>query len=231
MKRRFQFNNLHSWSVSLQEARALQEQLSQKIETACPFRSLSEIKIIAGCDVSYTLKEALGVAAALSFPELKVLEVSRAFEDSGRLFPYIPGLLSFREAPPILSAISKLKVVPDVFLFDGQGIAHPRGLGLAAHLGFFLERPTLGCAKSRLYGEAEEPPPGLKGAYTFLKDGSGEVIGACLRSKPRTNPLFVSAGYKMGLAFALDIVMATLTRYRLPEPLRIAHNETMKKGR
>lgn len=226
-------HQIHSWSVSIQEARAIQERLSQKIETACPCRHLSEIKIIAGCDVSYSPKEdwALGVAVALSFPELKVLEVSRALEDSSRLFPYIPGLLSFREAPPILSAISKLKAEPDVFLFDGQGIAHPRGLGLAAHLGFFLERPTIGCAKSRLYGEAEEPPPGLKGAYTFLKDGSGEVIGAVLRSRVGCLPLYISAGYKMGLPFALDIVMATLTRYRLPEPLRVAHNETMKKGR
>jgi len=138
------------------------------------------------------------------------------------MFPYIPGLLSFREAPVCIAAVKKLKHEPDAFIVDGQGIAHPRRLGLAAHLGLFFDKPTVGCAKSRLTGEYEEPRT-RKGAYSFLKDGN-EVIGAVVRTRDDVKPLFVSVGNKCLLQDAIDIVLACTVKYRLPEPSRLAHH-------
>jgi deoxyribonuclease V len=136
-------------------------------------------------------------------------------------FPYIPGLLSFREAPVCLEAVEKLRRQPDLFMIDGQGVAHPRRLGLAAHLGLFFSKPTIGCAKSRLIGTYDEP--GLeKGASSPLYDGN-EVIGAVVRTRSGVKPVFVSVGNKCRLEDAIRITLACATRYRIPEPTRLAH--------
>jgi len=144
-------------------------------------------------------------------------------------FPYIPGLLSFREAPVCIAAVEKLQKQPDVFIIDGQGIAHPRRLGLAAHLGLFFNKPTIGCAKSRLIGQFEEPPP-EKGAYTLLthtkvaeQRTQNETVGAVLRTRTNVKPVFVSVGHKCLLKDAIRITLACATKYRLPEPTRLAH--------
>jgi deoxyribonuclease V len=136
-------------------------------------------------------------------------------------FPYIPGLLSFREAPVCLEAVGKLRRQPDLFVIDGQGVAHPRRLGLASHLGLFFDRPTIGCAKSRLIGTYDEPGP-EKGACSPLYDRE-EVIGAVVRTRSRVKPVFVSVGHKCTLEDAIHVTLACTTRYRIPEPTRLAH--------
>ena len=154
----------------------------------------------------------------LSLPELQVIE---PYAERPITFPYVPGLLSFREAPVILDALAQLKTRPDVLMLDGQGIAHPRRLGIAAHLGVILDHPTVGCAKSRLTGKYEEPGE-EKGSYTWLRDGE-EIIGAVLRTRSRVKPVFVSVGNKISLDSAIDLVLRCTDRYRLPEPTRWAH--------
>ncbi len=136
-------------------------------------------------------------------------------------FPYIPGLLSFREAPVCLEAVAKLKQRPDLFMIDGQGVAHPRRLGLASHLGLFLDRPTIGCAKTRLIGTYEEPGR-ERGAHGLLRDDD-DTIGAVVRTRSRVKPVFVSVGHKCTLEDAIRITLSCATRYRIPEPTRLAH--------
>lgn len=136
-------------------------------------------------------------------------------------FPYIPGLLSFRESPACIAAVEKLKNEPDVFIIDGQGLAHPRRFGLACHLGLFFDKPTIGCAKSRLTGSFENPPL-EKGSFSPLKDGN-EIIGAVVRTRTNVEPLFVSVGNKCLLNDAINITLDCTTKYRIPEPTRLAH--------
>jgi deoxyribonuclease V len=151
---------------------------------------------------------------------MEIIETAFAWQPIA--FPYVPGLLSFREAPAVLAACADLTVEPDIFLCDGQGYAHPRRLGLASHLGLFLERPTIGCAKSRLVGEYEEPER-VFGAHTPLVD-RGEVVGAAVRTRPRHKPLFVSPGHKISLETAVDVTLACCRGGAfLPEPTRLAH--------
>jgi len=159
-----------------------------------------------------------GAEGAESF-ELEHIETVSAVQETR--FPYIPGLLSFREAPVCLEAVKKLSRQPDLFVIDGQGIAHPRRLGLASHLGLFLDRPTIGCAKSRLIGTFEEPGS-EKGAWSPLRDGE-EVIGAVVRTRSRVKPVFVSVGHKCMLEDVIRVTLACVTRYRIPEPTRLAH--------
>jgi deoxyribonuclease V len=167
----------------------------------------------------------------LELPDFALVETTKAVRKVA--FPYIPGLLSFREAPVCIAAVEKLKSKPDVFIIDGQGIAHPRRLGLAAHLGLFFDKPTIGCAKSRLIGIYEEP--GLrKGAYTLLKDkrvsssDQYETIGAVVRTRTNVKPVFVSVGNKCLLKDAIEITLGCAVRYRLPEPTRLAHQLVSK---
>jgi deoxyribonuclease V len=156
----------------------------------------------------------------LRYPELTPLEGVTA--DAPLVFPYIPGLLSFREGPAVLAAWETLKHKPDILMFDGQGIAHPRGLGIAAQMGLWLERPTIGVAKSRLYGRHEEVGPN-RGDRAELIDRTGNVIGAVLRTREKTNPLYISPGHLMDVRHAVDFVLACNAGYRLPEPTRWAH--------
>jgi deoxyribonuclease V len=136
-------------------------------------------------------------------------------------FPYVPGLLAFREGPVVLAALEQVSDPPDVLLFDGQGLAHPRRLGLATHIGVLLDRPSIGCAKSRLCGEHEEPPA-ERGGWVPLRDGD-EVIGGVVRTRAGVRPVYVSVGHRVDLETAVSLVVACCTRYRLPEPTRRAH--------
>ena len=178
-------------------------------------------RYIAGVDISVDRARGMGRGAVvvLSYPSLEVAEV-QTVEDSID-FPYVPGLLSFREAPLTLAACEKLEITPDLFLVDGQGIAHPRRLGLASHLGLFLDRPTVGCAKSRLCGSHGTLTEEV-GSYAELMD-SDEVIGAALRTKLGTKPIYVSIGHKVDLKSAIYWTLQCCRGYRLPEPTRLAH--------
>ena len=207
---------LHNWEVTPDEAIAIQQRLRPLLDQAPPI-ALESVHTIAGIDASYT---DVGRAAivVLSYPDLQLIEQVTAVRES--VFPYVPGLLSFREGPVVEDAMRKLTVQPDLLMFDGQGYAHPRRMGLASHMGLYLDRPSIGCAKSRLVGRYTDPGPNA-GDRSPLVD-HGETIGVVLRSKPRTNPLFISPGYKMTLENSLEVVLQTLRGYRLPEPTRLA---------
>jgi deoxyribonuclease V len=209
---------LHPWSLSQAEAVALQKRLAASVDTDTP---LGDYELVAGADVSYDRGSPVLHAAVvlLRRGDWEVVEVAGAVGESD--FPYVPGLLSFREAPVLLRAFAALRRRPDVVMIDGQGIAHPRRLGIASHVGLWLGLPTVGCAKSRLTGRHDEPGP-EPGDRTPLIH-RGEVVGAVLRTKARANPLYVSAGHHVDLAGSVRLVLDSLRGYRLPEPTRQAH--------
>ncbi len=185
-------------------------------------------RIVAGGDVAYAGDLAVGGIVAVNIPELVVIE--RTFAVAEGLFPYIRGLLAFREAPVLLEAIRKLKCCPDVFIFDGHGIAHPERIGLASHIGVLIDRPSIGCAKSVLTGSFSLPER-KKSSYTFLYDGN-DIIGALVRTKTDVKPVVVSPGNKVNLEDSIKIVLQCSGRFRIPEPVRLAHifaNEIMRK--
>jgi deoxyribonuclease V len=184
-------------------------------------RPIPPPRIVAGADIAYSKHTNTLLAAVILFrlPDLEVIETVVEVRESR--FPYVPGLLSFREAPALLAAFRKLRHKPDAAIFDGQGQAHPRRLGLAAHLGLWLELPTIGCAKSRLCGEAADPGPGPGDSAPLLLNG--ELIGRVLRTKRNVKPLYVSAGHLSTLRDALRLVLSCCRGYRLPEPTRQAH--------
>ena len=222
--------NLHSWNLSYAQARELQTNLACEVEFT-PIKK--KPKLIAGIDCAFSKdgKKIFAAVVILRRPEFGLVETTSASRKV--TFPYIPGLLTFREAPVCIAAVEKLKNQPDVFIIDGQGIAHPRGLGLAAHLGLFLDRPTIGCAKSRLTGIYEEPSP-EKRAYSWLKaekstaSTQSEVIGAVVRTRTNVKPLFVSVGNKCLLKDAIKVILDCAIKYRLPEPSRLAHQTVSK---
>ena len=216
---------LHSWNLSYSRAREVQADLACKVE----FTPLKKgPKLIAGIDCAFS-KDGERIFAAvivLRLPQFELVEMVNAARKV--TFPYIPGLLSFREAPVCIAAVEKLQNQPDLFIIDGQGIAHPRRLGLAAHLGLFLDQPTIGCAKSRLTGTYEEPPL-EKGSYCLLKDekrkqkSQPETIGAVVRTRSNVKPVFVSVGHKCLLEDAVRVVRDCSVKYRQPEPTPLAH--------
>jgi deoxyribonuclease V len=208
---------IHRWNISVEEALELQQQMRGLVRQTNGFE-LGEIKTVAGIDAAYNGEEGRAAVAVFSFPKLELIEQATAVMQVD--FPYVPGLLSFREGPVALAALGKLKVSPDLLLFDGQGYAHPRRFGLACHLGVYLNKPTIGCAKTRLIGTHAEPGA-EPGDYTLL-EAEGEVIGAVLRTRPQTNPIFISVGHKIDLLTALEFVTKCIRGYRLPEPTRIA---------
>lgn len=211
---------MHRWDVSPAEAVAIQQRLRGLVQRTGGVR-LEEIASVAGVDASYG-EVARAAVVAFSFPELRVIEQAVVAGQSG--FPYVPGLLSFREAPLALAALERLRSLPDVLICDAQGYAHPRRFGLACHLGVYLDHPSIGCAKSRLVGTYDEPGPN-EGDRSPLMDG-GEVIGMVVRTRERTNPLFVSVGHKVDLETAVEVVLRCLRGYRLPEPTRMADRLT-----
>jgi len=209
---------LHSWQVSTAQALDIQRKLAAQVS-----RSSQGITphFIAGVDISAGKGQemATGAVVVLEYPDLRLVETKVT---QGRInFPYVPGLLSFRESPLTLAACEKLSITPDLILVDGQGIAHPRRLGLASHLGLFLNIPTIGCAKSLLCGQHEEP--GIEpGSYAEVTD-RGETIGVVLRTRPGVKPVYVSIGHKVDLQTAIYWVLKLCRGYRLPEPTRLAH--------
>ena len=212
-----QYRSLHSWDVTPEAAREIQNRLRREVIAADRFGT---INTVAGVDIGLKKDIALASVVVLSFPELQVVDSEVAA--CAVRFPYIPGLLSFREIPPLLTAFDRLQTEPDLVIVDGQGIAHPRRFGLASHLGLILDKPTIGCAKSRLWGRYEEPGP-EQGAYTHLVD-KGEVIGAAVRTRTNVRVVYVSVGHRISLDSARTLTLACCRGYRLPETTRHAHN-------
>ena len=179
---------------------------------------------MAGIDTGYRNGMSQAAVVSLKYPSLEPLE--QAISQRPVNFPYIPGLLSFREAPVILEAIEKLKKIPDLLIIDGHGIAHPRRFGIACHIGLLLDVPSIGCAKTLLVGEYDEP--GLeRGGFNYLKD-RGEIIGAVLRTRSNVNPIFVSIGHKVDLKDSIKFVLNCCRGYRLPETTRRADRLSAK---
>ena len=209
---------LHSWQLSIAQALDLQHRLAAQVSRTSEVITLG---FIAGVDISAEKGQgaATGAVVVLNYPELRVVETKVA---QGRLnFPYVPGLLSFRESPLTLAACEELSITPDLILVDGQGVAHPRRFGLASHLGLLLDTPTIGCAKSLLCGSHEMP--GVEpGSYAEIID-RGETIGVALRTKLGVKPVYVSVGHKVDLETAIHWVMKCCGGYRIPEPTRLAH--------
>lgn len=209
---------LHRWDLSPAEAIALQRELAARVDAVSP---LPRCRLIAGADVSYDRGSSRFYAGVvvLRTDDLAVVERRGAAADSP--FPYVPGLLSFREAPVLLEALARIESRPDAVMCDGQGTAHPRRLGIASHLGLWLDVPTIGAAKSRLVGRFEEPAAAA-GSTSPLLDRK-EVVGDVVRTKDNVSPLFVSPGHRVDRAGAVHWVLATCRGYRLPEPTRRAH--------
>jgi deoxyribonuclease V len=216
--------DLHPWDVTPAEAIRLQESLrDQVIVENC----LAEVRTVGGVDVAVQSEIARAAVVVLSYPDLELQEIARA--ERPATFPYVPGLLAFREAPAVLAACETLRLEPDLFLFDGHGLAHPRRMGLACHMGLCLDKPAVGCAKSRLCGEHDDPPPDA-GAWVPLRDGP-ETIGAVVRTRHGAAPVYVSVGHKVDLPAAIRVVLVTVRGYRLPEPCRLAHRAASESGR
>lgn len=207
---------MNRWDVSPAQAIEIQQSLRKRVVTV-PY--IGEVKTVAGVDVGVRGNTARAAVVVLSYPDLVV--VDKAVADLAVTFPYIPGLLSFRETPAVLQAFEKLSVDPDLVIVDGQGYAHPRRFGIACHIGVLIDRPTIGCAKSRLIGTHAEPGAAF-GSWVELRD-AGEVIGAAVRSKDGASPLYVSIGHKVDLPTAIHYVLSCCRGHRLPETSRQAH--------
>jgi deoxyribonuclease V len=212
------FEQLHEWSLTPREAVELQKRLRERVRVE-PLKK--KIETVAGADISFNKFEPTVYAGlvVLSLPSLEIVEEVGVVSETK--FPYVPGLLSFRESPSVLEAWAKLKTEPDAVMFDGQGIAHPRRVGIASHVGLVIKRPTLGCAKSVLVGRFDEPSE-ERGSWTPLVD-KGETVGAALRTKTRVQPIFVSPGHLIDLEGAIELTLACDGGYRQPEPTRRAH--------
>ncbi|MGB8507026.1 MAG: deoxyribonuclease V [Pyrinomonadaceae bacterium] len=212
------YEKLHDWALEPREAVALQKRLRESVRVE-PLKK--KIETVAGADISFNKYEPTLYAGivVLRLPSLEIVEEVGVVCETK--FPYVPGLLSFRESPPLLDAWAKLKTEPDAVMFDGQGIAHPRRVGIASHVGLLINRPTLGCAKSVLVGKYEEPDA-ERGSWTPLVD-KGETIGAALRTKTRVHPIYVSPGHLIDLEGAIELTLRCDGGYRQPEPTRRAH--------
>lgn len=208
----------HTWSLTTAEAIAIQEKLRSEIITTDKIQL--PVKYVAGVDMGFEADGTISRAAVavLSFPSLELQETAIARRPTS--FPYIPGFLSFREVPAVLDALEKIKITPDIILCDGQGIAHPRRFGIACHLGLIVDIPTIGVAKSLLVGKHQEVSE-ERGSWQLLID-KGETIGAVLRTRTRTKPLYISSGHRVSLPTAIDYVLQCTPKYRLPETTRIA---------
>lgn len=212
-----------SWALTPREAVQIQCLLRSRVETT---DRLGELRLVAGVDVSHDRRSdsCRAAVAILSWPDLELR--AQAMAELPVTFPYVPGLLSFRELPPLLEALDKLDRPPDLVLCDGQGYAHPRRFGLACHLGVVTGLPTIGVAKSRLIGSHEEPGND-RGSRCPLLDGD-EIIGTVLRSRSGVRPIYVSTGHRVELETAVDLVLAATPRFRLPETTRWAHRLAAK---
>lgn len=223
------YPNLHSWSVNVQQAIQIQENLRKRIILT---DNLPKIQRIAAVDVAFFSSQAVCAVCIFDYPDLNILKTVMAKKTIS--FPYVPGLLTFREGPAILAAFKKLETKPDLALFDGQGICHPRRMGIATHLGIILNIPSIGCAKSHLYG-TYKMPGNHKGDFSFIYASGGnihkfthdskkrEIIGVALRTRNYVKPIFLSCGYRISLNSAIKLILKLSSNYRIPEPLRYAH--------
>jgi deoxyribonuclease V len=209
----------HPWDLSPSDAIALQRKLRAEVISDRPI-DVGAIRLVAGVDVSVKNEESQAAIVVVTYPGFLPVETVLARRPTP--FPYIPGLLSFREGPVLEEAFDKLKAEPDVFLFDGMGIAHPRRIGIASHMGLWLGRPTIGCGKTLLCGRYG-PLPDEKGSAAPLVD-KGETIGVALRTRTAKNPMFISPGHLADIPTAAELVLNCSPKYRLPEPIRLAHN-------
>jgi deoxyribonuclease V len=211
-------HRFHTWDVTPKEAIQVQKQLSAKVITqGC----MPSPKLVAGADAAFDLeaKQVIAAVVVLTFPSLEPVETVVHRERLS--FPYIPGFLSFREAPALLQAFEKVRHDPDVVFVDGHGLSHPRAAGIACHIGVCLDKPTIGCAKSLLV--STHRAPGLsRGSHTSLYDANNRVIGSVVRTRDRVKPVFVSVGHRIGLAQAVQLTLACGKGYRIPEPTRQA---------
>jgi len=210
--------DLHPWNVTYEEAVRIQNSLKDKLVLK---KIDTKIKYIAGLDVSYAKGANIVWAGVVVFDFPSLVKIEERWSQKKVSFPYIPGLLSFREIPALIDALRKIEVEPDLIFCDGQGIAHPRGLGIASHLGVILHKPTIGCAKSRLVGEFN-PVGESRGDYVYLRY-KNRVIGAVVRTRAGVKPIFISPGYGIMLKDCIRFVLETCSTYRIPEPTRQAH--------
>lgn len=209
---------LHEWDLPASDAIALQQSLVDRLtddEALTP----ADVNLIAGVDVSVKNNISQAAIVVTTFPEMEVVEVVRARQPTS--YPYIPGLLTFREGPVLVEAFERLQAAPDAFLFDGMGRIHPRGMGIAAHMGLWLDRPTIGVGKTHFVGDYDLPDEekGSMSPLTF----HDQLIGYVVRTRSRVKPVYVSNGHRITLPGAVALTLASTTRFRLPEPIRMAH--------
>ncbi len=210
------YQEFHSWEITPAEARQIQNELRSQVISTDRF---GDIKTVAGVDLGFKQDIARASVVVLSFPELQLID--GVLVESPVSFPYIPGLLSFRETPPLLKAFTQLNTEPDLIIADGQGIAHPRRFGIASHLGLILDKPTVGCAKSRLWGKHKQPQDEA-GSIEYLYD-KDEIIGAAVRTRSNVSVVYISVGHQISLDSAIRVTLACCRQYRLPETTRYAH--------
>ena len=221
---------IHSWDLTIPEAVKLQKELAKRVDTATP---VEKVELVAGADISYDRDSPHFYASVvvLRASDGVVIETADAEVDSH--FPYVPGLLSFREAPALLEAFRKVQNRPDVVVIDGQGIAHPRRLGIASHVGLWLDVPTIGCAKSKLYGIYDEPGPNPGDESPLWDRYRKEQLGVVLRTRKNAGPVYISPGNRIDVASSVRIIKSLAGKYRIPEPTRLAHervNEVRRAG-
>lgn len=215
---------LHEWKVGTRRAKEIQLELAGRLVPEWDGR---DIGLIAAADVGFPDRNTvLAAVVVLTFPGLEIVETR---VKKGKVsFPYVPGYLSFREVPGLLGCLEKVRATPDVLMCDAQGLAHPRGMGLATHVGILLDSPVLGCAKSVLYGMFAEPGAG-KGSISYMRGRDGGIVGAAVRTRDGVKPVYVSVGNRIDLATSVGLVLACSPRYRIPVPLRLAHNLSVGK--
>jgi deoxyribonuclease V len=215
MMRIFSF---HSWEVSPQEAVQIQRQIREKI---IPYGKVTSVRLVAGADVAYDKKSNTTYAGVvvLRMPDLTIVETSIAACPTS--FPYIPGLLSFREAPALLQALKKVQSDPDILFIDGHGVSHPRSVGIASHIGLLIDRPVIGCAKSLLIGDYQDPDL-PRGSKSYLFNKNSDIIGAVVRTREKIKPVFVSIGHRIDIDEAIRLTLCCGKGYRIPEPTRQA---------
>lgn len=209
---------LHDWDLPASDAIALQLSLAGHLTDDESLRP-ADVQLVAGVDVSVKKNISQAAVVVTTFPEMEIVEVVRAKQPTS--YPYIPGLLTYREGPVLVEAFEKLQAVPDVFLFDGMGRIHPRGMGIAAHMGLWLGQPTIGVGKTHFVGDYSLPDE-EKGSRSELIYHD-QLIGYVLRTRSRVKPVYVSNGHRIDLPGAVALALAATTRFRLPEPIRMAH--------
>jgi len=213
-----EIDNIHSWDLNYSEAKNLQKELRVFLKSNFPKK---EIRLVAGCDVSYVASSNVFTSAVviMTYPDCNVLETATASVEVN--FPYIPGLLSFREMPSLLESWRKVENVPDMVYCDGSGLIHPRKFGIACHLGLWINLPTIGCAKNLLCGETIMPDDEKASMQNVTLDG--EIIGKSLRTRSGAKPMYISPGNFIDVEQSASLVLKACPRYRIPEPIRAAH--------